>query len=242
MDQQSEITGAHKVVGRDEWLEARKALLAAEKEFTRQRDDLNRRRRSLPWVRVDKRYVFDGPKGRETLADLFEGRSQLIVYHFMFGPDWNVGCKSCSFWADHFDGAIPHLKARDTTLVAISRAPLDKLRAQAQRLGWRFKWLSSLDSDFNFDFGVSFDLESQGEGPAVYNYAPRTGSTTELPGISVFAKDASGEVFHTYSCFARGLDLMNETYNFLDLTPKGRDEDALPFTMAWVRLNDEYPA
>jgi len=229
-----------RVVGRKAWLEARKALLKAEKEFTRQRDELSRRRRELPWERVEKDYVFEGTDGRKSLADLFEGHSQLIVYHFMFGPDWEIGCKSCSFWADHFDAIRPHLGARDTALAVISNGPLDRLRAQAKRLGWRFRWLSSLGSDFNFDYGVSFRPEDLEKGGASYNYTPHSGSMTELPGISVFFKDTDGTVFHTYSCYARGLDMLNGTYQYLDLTPKGRDEDDLEFTMAWVRLHDAY--
>jgi len=246
MDGIAETVAAHRVVGRDEWLKARKALLAAEKEFTQLRDELSRKRRELPWERVAKRYVFEGPAGRETLEALFEGRSQLIVYHFMFGPDWEVGCKSCSFWADHFDGMLPHLAARDTSLVAISQGPLEKLRAQAERLGWRFKWVSSQGSDFNFDYGVSFHAEdpAHSKDPAAgedsYNYAPRTIASSELPGISVFVKDAGGAVFHSYSCYARGLDMMNGTYQYLDLTPKGRDEAGQPYTMAWVKLHDQY--
>lgn len=231
---------APKVVGYDEWLKARRALLEAEKEFTRLRDDLSRRRRALPWERVEKLYVFEGPSGRETLADLFDGRSQLIVYHFMFGPDWEVGCKSCSFWADHFDGMQPHLAARDTSFAAISRGPLEKLRAQAARLDWKFKWLSSQGSEFNFDYGVSFLSEEPSGKQDSYNYAPRGIASSELPGISVFFRDSDGAVYHTYSCYARGLDMLNGTYNWLDLTPKGRDEDGLSFTMEWVRLHDEY--
>ena len=240
MDGRAKTVDAHRVVGRDEWLKARKALLAAEKEFTQLRDELSRKRRELPWERVTKAYVFEGPAGRETLGALFEGRSQLIVYHFMFGPDWDIGCKSCSFWADHFDGMLPHLKARDTSLVAISQGPLEKLRAQAERLGWRFKWLSSQGSDFNFDYGVSFHSEDPTEAEDSYNYAPRTIASSELPGISVFVKDAGGAVFHSYSCYARGIDMMNGTYQYLDLTPKGRDEAGLPDTMAWVKLHDQY--
>ena len=246
MDGIAETMAAHRVVGRDEWLKARKALLAAEKEFTQLRDELSRKRRELPWERVAKPYLFEGPAGRETLEALFEGRSQLIVYHFMLGPDWEVGCKSCSFWADHFDGMLPHLAARDTSLVAISQGPLEKLRAQAERLGWRFKWLSSQGSDFNFDYGVSFRSKepAHSKDPAAgedsYNYAPRSIASSELPGISVFVKDAGGAVFHSYSCYARGLDMMNGTYQYLDLTPKGRDEEGQPYTMAWVKLHDQY--
>jgi predicted dithiol-disulfide oxidoreductase (DUF899 family) len=229
----------HAVVSRDEWLVARKELLAAEKEFTRRRDELSRRRRSLPWVRLDKNYVFDGPNGRESLADLFEGRSQLIVYHFMFGPDWDAGCKSCSFWADNFNGIVPHLKSRDVSLVAVSRAPLPKLQAFAERLGWSFKWLSSYGTDFNRDFQVSF-ADAEAGAKVDYNYELRTFPSNEAPGISVFSKDADGTVFHTYSCYARGLDMMNAAYHYLDLVPKGRDEANLSYPMAWVRLRDEY--
>jgi predicted dithiol-disulfide oxidoreductase (DUF899 family) len=227
-----------KVVGGAEWLAAREALLAAEKDFTRQRDELARLRRDMPWRRVEQDYVFDGPNGPESLGDLFAGRSQLIVYHFMFAPEWERGCKSCSFWADHFDGVIPHLNARDATLVAISRAPREKLAAQAARLGWRFRWLSSGGTGFNYDYDVSFERPAEGR----YNYQPRTGNMTDLPGFSVFAKDAGGAVYHTYSCYARGIDMLNETYNLLDILPKGRDEAGLPFPMAWVRLHDEYAA
>jgi predicted dithiol-disulfide oxidoreductase (DUF899 family) len=242
MDRYAEPGAAHQVVSPEEWTAARVALLAAEKDFTRLRDDLNRKRRALPWTRVEKCYRFEGPDGTVSLDELFQGRSQLIVYHFMLGPDWNLGCKSCSFWADHFDATIPHLGARDTVLTVISRAPLAKLRAQADRLGWRFPWLSSLGTDFNFDYGVSFSAEDLARGTGSYNYRPRTGSVGELPGFSVFFRDGDGAVYHTYSCYARGLDLMNTTYNLLDLTPKGRDEDGLPQTMAWVRLHDEYAA
>jgi len=234
---------SHKIVSATEWVAARKRLLAKEKEFTRLRDDLSRERRELPWVRVDKPYAFDGPDGRETLPELFAGRSQLVVYHFMFGPDWKVGCKSCSFWADNFNGIVAHLNQRDVTLVAISRAPLKKLRAFAKRLGWSFKWLSSLKSDFNFDFGVSFTPEQQEQGRVFYNYEMTSFPWgTEAPGISVFYKDAKGTIFHTYSCYSRGLDMLNTAYHYLDLVPKGRDEAGLPATMAWVRLRDEYGA
>jgi predicted dithiol-disulfide oxidoreductase (DUF899 family) len=194
----------------------------------------------LPWTRVTKVYEFDGPDGRETLADLFDGRSQLVVYHLMFDPDWQVGCKSCSFWADNFNGIVPHLSQRDVSLVAISRAPLAKLQAFEDRLGWGFKWLSSLGSDFNYDFGVSFRPEDIAAGSTTYNYAPSTSTMSELPGISVFLKDADGQIYHTYSCYSRGLDMLNTAYHFLDLLPKGRDEANLPYAMAWVRLRDEY--
>ena len=229
----------HPVVSREEWLAARIAFLAKEKEFTRLRDELGRQRRALPWVKVDKPYVFDGPAGKETLADLFGKRSQLVVYHFMFSPDWDAGCKSCSFWADNFNGIGVHLAARDVSMVAISHAPLAKLAAFQKRMGWGFKWLSSFGSDFNFDYGVSFTPEMlRGEG-APYNYTKRETRQTELPGVSVFAKTPDG-VFHTYSTYTRGIDLLNAAYNYLDLVPKGRDEDALDFTQAWVRYHDAY--
>jgi predicted dithiol-disulfide oxidoreductase (DUF899 family) len=230
----------HDVVPRAAWLEARKRLLAKEKELTRRRDELSRLRRQLPWVRVEKEYVFEGPNGKETLAQLFDGRSQLIVYHFMFGPDWETGCKSCSFWADNFDRIIVHLNQRDVSFVAISRAPLAKLRPFVRRMGWGFKWLSSFDSDFNYDYGVSFRPEDLARGEVTYNFARQETSMSELPGISVFYRDAAGQVFHTYSCYARGLDMLNGAYHYLDLVPKGRDEAGLEYPMEWVRLRDEY--
>ncbi|MBV9220735.1 MAG: DUF899 domain-containing protein [Methylobacteriaceae bacterium] len=230
----------HPVVSREEWIEARTRFLAKEKEFTRLRDELSEERRALPWVRVDKKYAFEGPAGRETLADLFGGRHQLIVYHFMFDPSWEAGCKSCSFWADNYNGIIAHLNQRDVTHVAVSRAPLAKLEAFRQRMGWTFKWVSSHESDFNFDYQVSFRPEDLAKGEVVYNYAKRKSSMTELPGLSVFYKDDAGQIFHTYSCYARGLDLLNSAYNHLDLVPKGRDEADLPFSMSWVRLHDIY--
>src|SRR5215216_5720100 len=231
---------AHTVVPREQWIEARTKLLAREKEFTRLRDQLSQERRDLPWLRVDKEYVFDGPNGKETLSDLFEGRSQLIVYHFMFAPDWDSGCKSCSFWADNFERNVVHLKHRDATLVAVSRAPLSKLEAFKQRMGWTFKWVSSGGNDFNFDYHVSFPPDAGAKGQASYNYGPMKSAMTELPGISVFFKDASGTIFHTYSCYARGLDMMNAAYHYLDLVPKGRDEAGEPHPMAWVRYRDGY--
>ncbi len=229
---------AHEVVGAADWVNARKALLEKEKELTKAREALAVARRALPWERVEKRYVFDGPRGEETLSDLFGGRSQLVVYHFMFAPDANVGCKACSFWADNFDRNVVHLAARDTTLVAVSRAPLAKLDAFKQRLGWSFKWVSSGRTDFNYDYGVSFD-PSRGDG-ASYNYAKKTNGASDLPGMSVFYRDESGGVFHTYSTYARGLDMMNTAYQILDLVPKGRDEVELPQNMAWLRRRDEY--
>ena len=233
-------TGEHAVVSREEWLAARKALLAKEKEFTRLRDDLGRRRRELPWVRIDKPYAFDGPRGKETLADLFEGRSQLVVYHFMFNPAANEGCRHCSFWADNFNPIGVHLNHRDVTFVAISRAPLAKLQSFQKRMGWSFKWLSAAETDFNYDFGVSFRPEDLEKGTATYNYAPFTEKMADREGVSVFHKDEKGAVFHTYSAYARGIDLLNTAYNYLDLVPKGRDEDGLEFTQAWVRHHDRY--
>jgi len=230
----------HKVVPRDEWLAARRHLLAEEKEFTRIRDRLSEERRALPWERVDKDYVFEGPEGKQSLAQLFDGRRQLIVYHFMFAPEAEVPCKSCSFWADNFNGIIAHLNQRDVTFVAISRAPLPKLQAFAKRLGWTFTWLSSGGSDFNYDYNVSFRPEDLASGTAIYNYGPTEMQMADLPGISVFFKDEEGAVFHTYSCYARGVDMLNTAYHYLDLVPKGRDEDGLPHTMAWVNFRDLY--
>jgi predicted dithiol-disulfide oxidoreductase (DUF899 family) len=228
------------VVSRDEWLAARKALLAKEKAFTRRRDELSAERRTLPWVRVEQQYVFDTVGGKETLADLFAGRSQLVVYHFMYGPDWGDGCKSCSFWADNFDGIVVHLAHRDVTMLAISRAPLATLAAFKRRMGWRFKWVSSYGNDFNRDFHVSFTPAELAQGAVDYNYERRKFPSDEAPGISVFAKDEQGGVFHTYSCYARGLDMLNGAYHYLDLVPKGRDEAGLPSSMAWLRHHDRY--
>jgi predicted dithiol-disulfide oxidoreductase (DUF899 family) len=232
----------HRIVSRSEWLDARRAFVAKEKEFDRMRDKLSRERRDLPWERVEKAYVFDGPNGRESLADLFAGKSQLIVYHFMFAPDWEEGCKSCSFWADNFERLPVHLKHRDATLIAVSRAPLKKLDAYANRLGWTFKWVSSGGNDFNHDYHVSFAKGQAERAQAEYNFgmSASDGRYTgeEFPGISVFYKNKAGEIFHTYSCYARGIDMMNNVYHYLDLTPKGRDEgDGI---MAWLRRNDEY--
>jgi predicted dithiol-disulfide oxidoreductase (DUF899 family) len=230
----------HTIVSQAEWLKARKALLAKEKEFTRARDALSALRRELPWVRIEKTYVFDGPRSKETLADLFDDKSQLIVYHFMLGPDWGAGCPSCSFLADHFDGAAIHLAQRDTALVVVSRAPLAEIETYKKRMGWRFKWVSSHNSDFNFDFHVSFTPEQKAAGKVDYNFAKVEFPSEEAPGLSTFIKDEAGAVFHTYSTYARGLDMLIGAYNFLDFAPKGRDEDALPWTMAWVRRHDEY--
>lgn len=230
----------HPVVSHQEWLSARAAFLAKEKEFTRQRDELNRLRRALPWERVEKEYIFDGPHGQETLAELFENKSQLLVYHFMFAPEWDEGCPHCSFWADHFDAADIHLPHRDATLVVISRAPLAKIQAFEKRMGWRFKWVSSYGNDFNYDYHASFTPEQLRDGSAVYNYSKKTDEDADREGFSAFYKDESGAVFHTYSSYARGIDLLNGTYNFLDLAPKGRDEDGPEGPQAWVRYHDRY--
>jgi predicted dithiol-disulfide oxidoreductase (DUF899 family) len=230
----------HEVVSREQWIEARKALLAREKEVTRQRDALAKQRRELPWEKVEKEYLFEGPKGNQTLAELFDGRGQLIVYHFMLGPGWTEGCKSCSFLADHFDGSIVHLAQRDVTLIAASRAPLAEIEVFKKRMGWRFPWVSSYGSEFNFDYQVSFNKDQRVNGQVPYNYGLSSYQGDELPGLSVFYKDESGEVFHTYSTYARGLDILVGVYNFLDLAPKGRDEESLAFTMAWVRHHDRY--
>jgi len=231
---------SHAIVSRQDWIAARKQLLAREKDFTRLRDELSQARRNLPWERVDKSYVFQTESGPKTLAELFGDKQQLVVYHFMFGPDWEQGCKSCSFWADSFNGITAHLAHRDVSFTAISLAPLPKLQAYARRLGWTFPWASSSETDFNYDYGVSFRPEEQAAGKTTYNYEPTEGTFDERPGISVFYKDPSGAVLHTYSCYARGLDLMNAAYNYLDLVPKGRDEAELPMTMSWVRRRDEY--
>ncbi|MGY3485898.1 putative dithiol-disulfide oxidoreductase (DUF899 family) [Bradyrhizobium sp. USDA 4011] len=230
----------HKVVSRDEWIAARKALMAREKELTQAREALSRQRRELPWVKVDKDYVFDGPGGKVTLGDLFKGRPQLVVQHVMFAPEWDAACKSCSFWVDGFERMVPHLAARDTTMVAVSRAPLAKLEAFKQRMGWTFDWVSSGANDFNYDYGVSFTQGQIDAGEAKYNYGTTPLYGPELPGISVFFRDDKGSVFHTYSTFARGLDMMNAAYHYLDLTPLGRHEEGLPYPMDWVRLRDQY--
>jgi predicted dithiol-disulfide oxidoreductase (DUF899 family) len=230
----------HKIVSKNEWIAARKVLLKKEKEFTVLRDQLSQQRRDLPWVAVDKEYIFDGPNGKETLPDLFDGRSQLIVYHFMYDPNWDVGCPSCSFWADNFNDIIVHLNQRDVTLIAISKAPYSKIDAYKKRMGWDFKWVSSYDTDFNFDYHVSFTQEELAKKKAFYNFISQDPRTSEREGISVFYKDLSDKIFYTYSAYARGIDILNNTYNYLDLVPKGRDEDGYDFPMAWVRRHDEY--
>jgi predicted dithiol-disulfide oxidoreductase (DUF899 family) len=234
------IDVSHKIVSKEEWLEARKAFLTKEKEFTHQRDELSRQRRELPWTKVEKNYLFDGPAGKETLADLFDGRNQLIAYHFMFGPGWKEGCPSCSFLSDQIDGSVVHLAHRNVTLLAVSRAPLSEIDAFKKRMGWRFKWVSSYGNDFNRDYNVSFTSDEMASGKVYYNYQQREFPSEEAPGVSVFYKGASGNIFHTYSAYARGLDILVGPYNYLDLAPKGRDEDELPWTMAWVRHHDKY--
>jgi predicted dithiol-disulfide oxidoreductase (DUF899 family) len=230
----------HPVVASDQWIEARKRLLIREKEFTKARDQLAAERRALPWERVEKSYVFDGPDGKETLSDLFAGRSQLIVHHFMFDPAWEAGCKSCSFWADNFNGIDVHLAHRDVTLLAVSRAPFAKLEAYRRRMGWSFKWVSSFGSDFNYDLGASFTPQQMADGMVFWNYTRQKPFGNETVGTSVFCKNEN-EVFHTYSCYQRGVDMLNGAYHYLDLTPKGRDEaDQKPHAQAWVRRHDEY--
>jgi predicted dithiol-disulfide oxidoreductase (DUF899 family) len=223
-----------------EWLAARKALLKREKELTHLKDALSAERRALPWVRVEKNYVFETPGGKKSLADLFDGRSQLAVYHLMFGPDWAEACPSCSMIADGFDAATVHIAQRDVSFAAISRAPLPKIEAFKKRMGWRFPWVSSYGTDFNYDYHVSFTKDELAAGKVYYNYQETEFPSEEAPGASVFYQDKTGGIFHTYSAYARGLDILLGTYNFLDFAPKGRDEDGYKFTMAWVRHHDKY--
>jgi len=230
----------HKVVSRNEWLKARKTLLKKEKEFTILRDQLSQERRNLPWIAVDKEYLFEGPKGKETLSELFDGRSQLIVYHFMFHPSWDAGCSSCSFWADNFNGIIVHLNERDVTMIAVSRAPYNKLASYEKRLGWNFKWVSSYNTDFNFDYNISFRPEEIAKKEGMYNFTIQDPHSPEREGVSVFYKDPEGRIFHTYSAYARGIDMLNVAYHYLDLVPKGRDEASKEFPQFWVRRHDEY--
>lgn len=227
----------HRIVSRNEWLQARKAHLEAEKAFTRQRDALLEARRGLPWVKVEKEYVFEGPQGPVTLADLFDGRSQLMIQHFMFGPDWTEGCPSCSLMADHVDGARPHMARADLSFAAVARTPIERIEAFKRRLGWRFPWVSSLSNDFNFDFGVSFEPEALARGDSDYNYRTAQGDMQERQGVSVFCRDGSGAVFHSYSTYARGVESFIGAFNLLDLVPKGRNEEHV---MSWVRHHDRY--
>jgi predicted dithiol-disulfide oxidoreductase (DUF899 family) len=229
-----------RVATREEWWRARLVLLAKEKELTRLRDEVAAERRALPRVRVEKSYVFQAADGKRTLAELFNGKSQLLVYHFMFAPAWEVGCRHCSFWADGYNGIVRHLAARDVSLVAVSKAPLATLAAFKERMGWSFPWVSSDGSDFNRDFGVSFTEDEITSRKLVYNFATQPFGIEEAPGVSVFLADAAGGIFHTYSCYSRGLDILNSAYNLLDLVPKGRDEHDLPYPMDWVRLRDSY--
>jgi predicted dithiol-disulfide oxidoreductase (DUF899 family) len=235
-----------RIVTRDEWLTARKDLLLKEKALTRARDSLSAERRRLPMVKVDKTYVFETPAGRRTLAELFNGKGQLIVYHFMMGPDWTEGCTSCSFLADHIDGSVVHLAHRDVTLIAVSRAPLSNIEAFRKRMGWRFTWASSFGTDFNQDYAVSFTEAEIASGRALYNFGSSPFPLDEAPGLSVFFKPQpgadSGDVFHTYSTYARGGEAVIGTYHYLDFAPRGRDEDGLAFTMSWVRHHDRYDA
>jgi predicted dithiol-disulfide oxidoreductase (DUF899 family) len=228
------------IVSRDEWLEARKILLQEEKDFTRLRDQLSRKRRQLPWLKVDTDYIFEDLNGKLSLGDLFEDKSQLIIYHFMYGPDWEEGCPSCSFWADNFNGIDIHLLHRDANIVVVSRASLAQLQAYRKRMGWNFKWVSSLGNNFNYDYHVSFTAGEMEKAEMFYNFKIGNFPADEAPGISIFYRSPEGEVFHTYSCYARGLDMLNGAYHYLDLLPKGRDEDDLDFTMAWLRRRDEY--
>src|SRR5215469_10635380 len=232
-------TKEHKVVSEKQWLAARKKLLLEEKKFTKLRDKLNQKRRDLPWVKVEKDYVFEGPDGKETLSELFDGKNQLIIYHFMFGPGWGDGCPHCSFWVDHYDGTLAHLPHRDTTLILVSRAPLKEIEPFKKRMGWRIKWVSSAGNDFNFDHHVSFTPEELRNGTAVYNYRKLTMDIDEREGVSAFYKDAKRDIYHTYSSYERGIDLLNTTYHFLDLTAKGRDENP-ERTQDWVQYHDCY--
>lgn len=232
---------AHKTVSHQDWTAARLAFLEKEKAFTRARDELSAARRALPWEKIETDYVFDGESGRVGLADLFAGRSQLLVYHFMFGPDWEVGCKSCTFWADNFARIAVHLNHRDVTLVLISRAPLDRLLAYRKRMGWTFEWVSSLGNSFNHDFAVSFTKDEIAKPANNYNFGTQKFRGEEAPGISVFAKDG-GDIYRTYSTYSRGLDMLNGAYHLLDLVPRGRDEEGLSYGMEWLRRRDEYEA
>lgn len=237
----SEVSTAnHPVVTPDRWIAERKKLLAREKELTRLRDQIAEQRRALPWVRIDKEYIFDTPVGKRTLAALFDGRSQLIVQHFMLGPGWEQGCQSCSYMADHTDGMQIHLEHRDITFVAVSRAPMAEIERFHERMGWKFKWVSSNGNDFNYDFHVSFKPEERAKGEVYYNFGMTAFPAEEAPGISLFYKNEKGEVFHTYSTFGRGVEVMMGAYNMIDLTPKGRDEDGLGYGMEWVRHHDRY--
>jgi predicted dithiol-disulfide oxidoreductase (DUF899 family) len=228
------------VVSHSEWIEARKAFLVKEKEFTKMRDQISQLRRELPWEKVEKDYEFEGPNGASRLSDLFQGRNQLLIYHFMLGPDWDAGCKSCSFIADHFNPAIVHLNQRDVSMVAVSRAPMKVLEQYKKRMGWDFLWVSSFKNDFNQDYNVSFSEEEVERGDAYYNYKEKGFPSTEAPGASVFYKDKDGTIYHTYSVYERGLDMFITAYHYLDIVPKGRNESDLSYTMEWLKRHDEY--
>lgn len=228
------------VVAHEAWVRARKELLAKEKEFTKLRDQLSRQRQALPWERVKEDYLFAGPDGPVKLSGLFGDHSQLIVYHFMLGPGWEAGCPACSFLSDHLEPAVVHLNHRDVSVAVVSRAPLAEIQTYKQRMGWSFPWVSSNENTFNFDYNVSFTEEAIEQGDVHYNYRDQRFPSTEAPGASVFYKDGDGNVYHTYSTFQRGLDMFITAYHYLDIVPKGRDEDALPMSMAWVRRHDEY--
>lgn len=230
----------HKIVSESEWIDYRKALLKDEKEFTILRDRLSQQRQDLPWVVINKEYIFEGPDGKQTLSELFDGRGQLVVYHFMFDPGWEAGCPSCSFWADNFNGIIVHLNQRDVTMIAVSRAPYSKIAAYRKRMGWDFKWMSSYNTDFNFDYDVSFTSEELAAKKAFYNFTTQDPHSPEREGVTVFYKDPAGRIFHTYSAYARGIDMLNTAYHYLDLVPKGRNEDGNDFPQFWVRRHDEY--
>jgi predicted dithiol-disulfide oxidoreductase (DUF899 family) len=246
-NEQARVLKNHQVVSRDEWLAARRELMAREKDLTCARDALSEARRGLPWERVEEKYLFEGPNGTESLEQLFEGRSQLVVYHAMFNPatatpntPWtkDAACQSCSFWMDNFNGIVTHLNHRDVTMIAVSLAPYDKIAAYQKRMGWSFKWVSSGNAQFNFDYGVSFTADELARPKINYNYSESGIKLAELPGVSVFYKDPSGKVFHTYSSYARGIDMLNVAYHYLDLVPKGRDEEGRG--QSWVRRHDEY--
>ncbi len=228
------------IVSKEEWLVARLELMKLEKEFTQMRDQLSRQRRELPWVEVSSNYVFQTPEGEAALSELFNGKSQLAIYHFMFGPDWEEGCPSCSFWADSYNGNSEHLQQRDISLLAISRAPIEKLSAYKKRMGWDFNWYSSLQNDFNFDYAVSFTQQQIDSDDLNYNFNSTKFSGEEAPGFSVFYKNEQGKIYHCYSTYARGLDMLNACYQIMDLTPKGRNEDELPYSMAWLKRHDQY--
>lgn len=229
----------HPIATREQWVTQRLELLKDEKALTRRGDELARRRRELPWVRIDKEYRFETSEGSKTLGELFDGCSQLLVYHFMFGPDWDEACKSCSFWVDNFNGIDVHLRHRDVRLLAIGHAPLDKLDAYKRRMGWNLTFVSSFGSDFNYDYNVSFDPKALADG-VTYNYVKQTELNDEMPGVSAFIKADDGVVYHTYSAFGRGLDRLNGAYQLLDMAPKGRDEDRLAWPMEWLRRHDQY--